>query len=416
MQDRVPTPGQEGRVLITPENGGTPFYATVTMADNPSVVGTPLNKATFLKDSTATAFGLSTDAVPDEVFQILAQAALYKIVGPTAQIGTLPVGTTVDLNENGVPVPYIIVNQGIPQNSILYDSSCNGTWVLRRDIYENAVWDAGNSNLLPGADIFTTMAGMMSLYDANVQSAIKTVKIPYCVGGGSSSVQSGANGLECQIFLLGGYEIGWTNSTDPYIPVDGAVLTYFQGTSATDSKRIAYFNGNASTWWLRSAYTNSANYSWTVGTNGYCLGDDASDSFGVRPAFILPSDFTVYTSEPTTGLYDVSDNLLLKLPGAQIETGSYVGTGTYGEDNPSSLTFGFEPKFVVVVETGVQTIYGKNGFIWLYNSSGAFSFTTSNSSYGCTTSLSSNIFYWYGSNANNQLNVSDTTYNYVALG
>lgn len=100
----------------------------------------------------------------------------------------------------------------------------------------------------------------------------------------------------------------------------------------------------------------------------------------------------------------------------RIETGSYVGTGTYGADNPNTLTFGFEPKFVVVVETGVQTIYGKNGFIWLYNSSGAFSFTTSNPSYGCTTSLTSNIFYWYGSNANNQLNVSDTTYNYVALG
>lgn len=100
----------------------------------------------------------------------------------------------------------------------------------------------------------------------------------------------------------------------------------------------------------------------------------------------------------------------------RIETGSYVGTGTYGADNPNSLTLGFEPKFVVVVETGVQTVNGKNGFMWLYNSSGAFSFTTSNASYGCTTSLTSNIFYWYGSNDRNQLNVSDTTYNYVALG
>lgn len=29
---------------------------------------------------------------------------------------------------------------------------------------------------------------------------------------------------------------------------------------------------------------------------------------------------------------------------ARIETGSYVGTGTYGADNPNSLTFGFAPK------------------------------------------------------------------------
>lgn len=32
----------------------------------------------------------------------------------------------------------------------------------------------------------------------------------------------------------------------------------------------------------------------------------------------------------------------------RIETGSYVGTGTYGESNPNSLTFQFQPKFVVI--------------------------------------------------------------------
>lgn len=41
--DRVPT--RANRVLITPENGGTPYYATVTRADEPSVVGTPVNAA-----------------------------------------------------------------------------------------------------------------------------------------------------------------------------------------------------------------------------------------------------------------------------------------------------------------------------------------------------------------------------------
>lgn len=41
----------------------------------------------------------------------------------------------------------------------------------------------------------------------------------------------------------------------------------------------------------------------------------------------------------TAGLYDVSNNLLLTLPGVQIATGSYVGTGKYGESSPNSLTF-----------------------------------------------------------------------------
>lgn len=39
--DRVPT--RANRVLVTPENGGTPYYATITRADEPSVVGTPVN-------------------------------------------------------------------------------------------------------------------------------------------------------------------------------------------------------------------------------------------------------------------------------------------------------------------------------------------------------------------------------------
>ena len=39
----------------------------------------------------------------------------------------LAVGDIVKLTENGTPVEYIVVNQGIPENSGLYDASCNGT-------------------------------------------------------------------------------------------------------------------------------------------------------------------------------------------------------------------------------------------------------------------------------------------------
>lgn len=69
MQDRIPTPGQEGRVLITPENGSAPFYAKVEMADNPTQDGTPYNKQAVLQDSTAALFGLDNTAVPNDIFQ-----------------------------------------------------------------------------------------------------------------------------------------------------------------------------------------------------------------------------------------------------------------------------------------------------------------------------------------------------------
>ena len=41
MKDRVPK--YPGRVYVTPENEGTPYYATIERADEPVEVGTPLN-------------------------------------------------------------------------------------------------------------------------------------------------------------------------------------------------------------------------------------------------------------------------------------------------------------------------------------------------------------------------------------
>ena len=49
---------------------------------------------------------------------------------------------------------------------------------------------------------------------------------------------------------------------------------------------------------------------------------------------------------------------------AKIQTGSYVGTGTYGADNPCSLTFEFKIKLVVLGAIG----YG-HGYIFVYDSS-----------------------------------------------
>ena len=120
--------------------------------------------------------------------------------GPSGtNAGDIDVGTEVILNENGQPVNYLIVNQGIPENSPLYDASCEGTWLLRKDLKENVAWNSSKVNTLPNSTIMITMAGYVDDYDPAVQEAIKTVKIPYCVGNGSAMVNSGTNGLECKI-------------------------------------------------------------------------------------------------------------------------------------------------------------------------------------------------------------------------
>lgn len=66
MQDRVPL--YPGRVKLTPVAGQENTYDMVR-ADQPTQVGTPLNKDSLLKDTTAALFGLGADAVPDQVLQ-----------------------------------------------------------------------------------------------------------------------------------------------------------------------------------------------------------------------------------------------------------------------------------------------------------------------------------------------------------
>lgn len=205
-------------------------------------------------------------------------------------ISTLEVGTLVKVNENGASVEYMIVQQGLPD--AMYDASCDGCWLLRKDIAENRKWDSTNNDY-QNSDIHAYLNGdWTSRYDAGILSQIKQVKIPYVSGTGSGgSVASGANGLSCKIFLLSGYELGWTTSNNPYFPRDGAKLSYFSsGTdSSANNKRIANYNGSATNWWLRSPDTYGTNGVWIVSSNGRCNRWSYSDTCGVRPAFILPS-------------------------------------------------------------------------------------------------------------------------------
>lgn len=57
--DRVPT--KPGRVLITPEDGSSPFYAVMSRADEPEQEGTPINKELLDNMTKATNVGVSTE-------------------------------------------------------------------------------------------------------------------------------------------------------------------------------------------------------------------------------------------------------------------------------------------------------------------------------------------------------------------
>lgn len=229
------------------------------------------------------------------------------------------IGSTIKLKVNGSAKDFIVVHQGKP--SSVYDDSCNGTWLLMKDIYESRQWHSSNTNDYANSTIHSYLnSTFLAMFDSNIQKAIKQVKLPYRKGSGTSTtVTSGSNGLSAKIFLLSATETSFSFS---YMPSgEGAELAYFKGCAdnSSDSKRVAYLNGSAAGWWLRSPYCGSFGDALYVNSNGGWYGGGCSGSCGVRPALILPS--TLLVSDDGT----VSTNTAPSTPGSVSVPSSIMG-------------------------------------------------------------------------------------------
>lgn len=229
------------------------------------------------------------------------------------------IGSTIKLKVNGSARNFIVVHQGKP--SSVYDDSCNGTWLLMQDIYENRAWHSSNTNDYANSTIHSYLnSTFLNLFESNIKNAIKQVKLPYRKGSGTSTtVTSGSNGLSAKIFLLSATETSFDFS---YMPSgEGAELAYFKGCAdnSSDSKRVAYLNSSAAIWWLRSPSCNYSSSALYVSSNGDWLNYFCSNSFGIRPALILPS--TLLVSDDGT----VSTNTAPSTPGSISVPSSIMG-------------------------------------------------------------------------------------------
>lgn len=229
------------------------------------------------------------------------------------------IGSTIKLKVNGSARNFIVVHQGKP--SSVYDDSCNGTWLLMQDIYENRAWHSSSTNDYANSTIHSYLnSTFLNLFESNIKNAIKQVKLPYRKGSGTSTtVTSGSNGLSAKIFLLSATETSFDFS---YMPSgEGAELAYFKGCAdnSADSKRVAYLNGSATSWWLRSPYCYGFGRALCGSSNGDWGHGGCSNSCGIRPALILPS--TLLVSDDGT----VSTNTAPSTPGSISVPSSIMG-------------------------------------------------------------------------------------------
>ena len=211
-------------------------------------------------------------------------------------VSTLSTGTIIKINENGAPVEYIIIQQGKPHETI-YKDSCDGTWVLRKDIESKSNWTDTfpypNTYAGSFADEYLNN-DFLTRFDSTFNNIIKTVSIPY-YNYIEAWDESKIIYTTCKAFLLAALEVGLDNTLN-HFPIDGAILSYFEygGNATANAKRIAYYNGNADDWWLRSPRFESEDFVYYIRDDGTEWRTDllgsGTEEYGIRPAFIISPD------------------------------------------------------------------------------------------------------------------------------
>lgn len=332
MQDRIPL--YPGRVKMTPVAGQANTF-DMERADDPTQAGTPINKATFLKDATAALYGLGTSAVPDDV---LAELGKYKQYWWARK-----------------KVSYV-EKQTQSTSQVLAD----GSWPVTIT-YANSI-------------SIDQLTGEISLIDP------QTVTL---TNGGEENT------------LLG---------------------KYCKTSGVTPEKVLKFPESNVS-WEF-----NTGTPRFIRGTPVYIVTDDEIISNIVE--YVRSSTRSAYPDSGVSGGYEYEylgipfDNAVTA---PKIETGSYVGTGTYGSANPNTLTFGFAPKIVCVFGPTAGSELGNpltHCAMILTGDAGFRSDSGRIIGYFVVHQITGNTVSWYSTDSqpDSQGNIANNTYNYIAIG
>lgn len=351
MQDRIPL--YPGRVKMTPVAGQANTFDMVR-ADDPTQAGTPLNKATLLKDATSALFGLGTGAVPDDV---LAELGKYKQYWWRRR----DLGHYV-LQETSISAPRTIYMSYSSVVTYTYGSSVTINQTDGTVTIDNP--QTITTRGVPDASIFDPLIGSYYMCDKPMRHPNTGADIMF------------ANTL---YFIPNGATI--SNNGENYYLATAAMKISTEKTAPGDWQYLQSSN--------RSAYPDSGTQ------DGY-----EYEYLGV------PFDNAVTAPK--------------------IETGSYVGTGTYGQANPNTLTFGFIPKFVWIYEWFRSDGWHDAGdaakipFEIIPEGEFGRKYPPSTDPTPSTNTYSKRVgstLYWYNTGSDgNQLNYSDSTYYYIAIG
>lgn len=184
------------------------------------------------------------------------------------------------------------------------------------------------------------------------------------------------------------------------------------------SNAMGYHNTGSSSATVRVDYDDENGWAYLVQT-----GAKVCAKLVTSKKYNIPAGDTVYVNSTKRNAYPdngAKNGLTYRYLGnpfensvksISIERGQYVGTGLYGESNPSSITFKRIPQLLFIHTT--EYLLDKNVFVDCTKIADGTTYT-SIPSLG-SARFSGNTLYWYSSSASSQLNSSQVLYYYTSI-
>lgn len=183
----------------------------------------------------------------------------------------------VYINENGSPVEFYVAKHD-------YESGLNGagrTLVVRKDCYEERVWNSAFKNTYSSSSIDAWLNGeYLAILDPGIQASIGTTKFSYTPGDGVQTLGT----LDRSVFILSVFELGF-GAFD--INKEGSTLPI------ANLLRVLYMNGSPVSQWTRSPSLREKYFTGVVYDDGSQGFSQCTNVEGCRPVFTLPSSIIV---------------------------------------------------------------------------------------------------------------------------